>query len=73
MPRYFFTIRGESVIEDDPHGMILPNTAAALSYAKRRIKELRGESGYDDPLLILVVKDDSNRTVLSLPFLPACA
>jgi hypothetical protein len=73
VPRYFFTIRGENVIEEDPHGTILPDTDTALSYAERKIKELRGEGGYDDPLLILVVKDDSNRTVLSLPFLPACA
>jgi len=69
VPRYFFTIRGANVIEEDPHGTILPDTDTA----ERKIKELRGEGGYDDPLLILVVKDDSNRTVLSLPFLPACA
>ncbi len=73
MPRYFFMIRRENAIEDDPHGTILPDAPAALSYAERTIRELRAEGGHDDPLLIMLVKDDSNRTVLSLPFLPACA
>ena len=74
MPRYFFIIQGEDVvIEDDPHGTILPDTPAALSYAERTISDLRGEGGRDNPLLIMIVKDESNQTVLSLPFLPACA
>lgn len=74
MPRYFFIIQGENVvIEDDPHGTILPDTPAALSYAERTIRDLRGEGGYNDPLLIMIVKDESNHRVLSLPFLPACA
>ena len=73
MPRYFFIIQGETVvIEDDPHGRILPDTRAALSYAERTIRELRDEGG-DNELLIMIVKDESNQTVLSLPFLPACA
>ena len=74
MPRYFFIIQGKNVvIEDDPQGTILPDTPAALSYAERTIRELRGEGSYDDRLLIMIVKDESNQTVLSLPFLPACA
>jgi hypothetical protein len=74
VPRYFFIVQGESLmIEDDPRGTILPDTAAAQSYAERTIRELRGEDRYNDPLLIMIVKDESNHTVLSLPFLPACA
>ena len=73
MPRFFFLIQGENVVlEDDPHGTILPDIPAALSYAERTIRELRGEDG-DNELLIMIVKDESNQTVLSLPFLPACA
>jgi hypothetical protein len=73
VPRYFFIIQSENVvIEDDPHGSILPDTAAALSYAERTIRELRGEGGYNE-LRIMIVKDESKQTVLSLPFLPACA
>ena len=61
------------MIEDDPHGTILPDIPAALSYAERTIMELRGEGSYDDRLLIMIVKEESHQTVLSLPFLPACA
>jgi hypothetical protein len=74
VPRYFFTIRnpdGEN--EDDPHGTILPNNAAALIHAERTIAELQREYGYDHPGLMLIVKDETRRTVLSLPFLPGCA
>jgi len=74
VPRFFFTIQGpNNLFEDDPHGAVLPDTAAARSFAERTIKELRNESGFDDQLLMMIVKDDSNRTILSLPFLPAFA
>ena len=48
----------------------LPDFAAALSNAERKIRELRKESGYDDPTLMMIVKDEAGRTVLSLPFFP---
>jgi hypothetical protein len=74
VPRYFFkTQASDGELEDDPHGMNLPNVAAALSYAERTIKELQSESGYDDPLLMMIVEDEFGQTVLSLPFVPACA
>lgn len=63
---------GALVIEDDPHGTILPDTPAVLSYAERTIRELRDDGG-DNELLIMIVNDESNQTVLSLRFLPACA
>jgi hypothetical protein len=74
VPRYFFMIRRpNNLFEDDPHGTVLPDPAAARSFAEQTIKELRNESGFDDPLLMMIVRDDSNRTILSLPFLPAFA
>jgi hypothetical protein len=48
----------------------LPDFAAALSDAERKIRELRNESGYDDPTLMMIVKDEAGQTVLSLPFFP---
>ncbi len=69
MPRYFFTIRGRDRVEDDPHGMNLPDIAAALSNAERKIQELRKESGYNNDTT-LMIKDDAGHTVLSLPFFP---
>jgi hypothetical protein len=73
VPRYFFKIVSDAELEDDPHGTDLPNTAAALSYAERAINELRSESGFDDPGLMMIVEDEARQTVLALPFLPGCA
>ena len=70
MPRYFFTIRGRDRVKDDPRGTNLPDVAAALSNAERKIRELRKESGYNDPTLMMIVKDEAGQTVLSLPFFP---
>jgi hypothetical protein len=71
VPRYFFTIRGQDRIKDDHDGTNLPNVAAALSTAESKIREVRKESGYDyDPTLMVIVKDEAGRTVLSLPFFP---
>jgi len=68
---YFFTIRGRDRFKDDSHGTNLPDIAAALSNAERKIRELRKESGYNnDTTLMMIVKDDAGHTVLSLPFFP---
>ncbi len=72
MPQYFFTIRGRDRVEDDPDGTYLPDVAAALSYAEYTIRELRKKSHYNDPALMMIVKDQAQRAVLSLPFLPGC-
>ena len=70
VPRYFFTIRRPGRVKDDPQGTDLPDVAAALSYAERKIVELRKESPYNDPALVMTVKDEARKTVLSLPFFP---
>jgi hypothetical protein len=73
MPRYFFTIRGTAGEKDDPHGTILPNDAAALSYAECTIAELQKEEGYGDPGLIMIVRNHTHQIIWSIPFLPAYA
>ncbi len=73
MPRYFFAIRGRDWVRDDPHGTDLPDVATALSHAERTIRQLRKESGYNDPALMMVVKDEARQTVLALPFFPGHA
>jgi hypothetical protein len=71
VPRYFFTIPGRDRLKDDSHGTNLPDVAAALSNAERKIGELRKESGYNnDPTAMMIVKDEAGHTVLSLPFFP---
>ena len=72
MPRYFFTIRRPGRVKDDPHGTNLPDVAAALSYAECKIVELRKESPYNDPALMMIVKDEARKMVLSLPFFSGC-
>jgi hypothetical protein len=74
VPRYFFAIRWlDGKTQDDPNGASLPNEEAALSYAERTIESLRKENGYDDPGLIMLVRNEKQQTVLSIPFLPASA
>ena len=70
MPRYFFTIHGREQVEDDPAGTYLPNVEAALSHAEYIIRELRKKSGYKDPALMMMIKDEAGQAVLSLPFFP---
>jgi hypothetical protein len=50
----------------------LPDVAAALSYADRKILELRKESPYNDPAMVMIVKDEARKMVLYLPFFPGC-
>ena len=70
MPQYYFTIRRPGRVKNDPLGTNLPDVAAALSYAECKIVELRKESLYNDPALMMTVKDEARRMVLSLPFFP---
>ena len=74
MPRYFFARWWpDGRKQDDPDGTILPNEAAALSYAERIVESLRKESGYNNPGLMMFVRNERQQIVLSIPFLPACA
>ena len=70
MPRYFFTIHRQDRVENDPDGTYLPDAEAALSYADSTIRELRKKSGYNDPALLMIIKDEARQAVLSLPFFP---
>ena len=72
-PGIFFAVRGTAGEKDDPHGTILPNDAAALSYAERTIAELPKEESYDDPGMIMIVRNHTHQMVWSIPFLPAYA
>jgi hypothetical protein len=73
MPRYFFAIRGTDGEKDDPHGTILPNDAAAFSYAEHTIAELPKKVGYDDSGMTMIVRNHRHQMVWSIPFLPAYA
>lgn len=73
MSRYFFDIRWLDRKERDQLGTSLPNDAAALDHAIRIMRDLRRGGEHDDPGLMMIVRDESLETVLSLPFLAGCA
>jgi hypothetical protein len=73
VPRYFFAIQWpDGRTQDDPIGAFLLNEAAALSRAECTIESLRKENGYYASAL-MVVRNEKQQTLWSLPFLPACA
>jgi hypothetical protein len=74
VPRYFFVVqRADRKEEPDPKSMILPNDAAALRYAEHTIAELQKEEGYCHPPGFVIVRNEKDEAILSVPFLPACA
>ena len=73
MPRYFFAIRCSEHEDHDRLGILLPDDAAALIHATRVIGELRQGGEHDDPGLMMIVRNELLKTVLSLPFLAGCA
>ena len=73
MPRYFFAIRRPEHEDNDWHGASLPDDAAALIHATRIIGELRQGGEHDDPGLMMIVRNEMFKPVLSLPFLAGCA
>jgi hypothetical protein len=71
--QYFFGVRWSDHEDDDPNGTLLSDNAAALNYATRLIRKLREDGRYNDPNLMVIVRDGMNRVVLSMPFLAAHA
>jgi hypothetical protein len=72
MALYFFIARRADIETDDPHGMALPDTAAALRHAEHIIDQLRKSGTFNDDLAI-VVKNELHETILNIPFHPANA
>ena len=77
VPRYFFAIRWpDGRKQDDRDGTFLPNEAAALSYVERAIESLRKGNGYDDPGLMMLVRNERHRSFCryhsSRPALKGC-
>ena len=71
--RYFFGLRLSDHEEDDANGTLLPDDAAALNYADRLIRQLKDAGDYNDPNLMVIVRDGVKKVVLSIPFLAASA
>jgi hypothetical protein len=71
--RYFFHIRRIDREDTDLCGVVLPNDAAVLDHALCIIKDLRQGGEHNDPGLMTIVRNESVKTVSSLPFLAGCA
>jgi Domain of unknown function (DUF6894) len=71
--RYFFDVRSSDHEDDDTNGTLLSDNAAALNYADRLIRELKEGGRYNDPNLMVIVRDGMKKFVLSIPFLAAHA
>jgi len=70
MPQYFFDVRSSEWDYHDPDGITRADDKAAIAYAKRMIRELKEDEGYDAPDLQMFVKDESQRRIVTLPFNP---
>jgi hypothetical protein len=67
--RYFFTVqRPEGAEYDDGTGTNCPTDTAARQYAERIIRELKKAGSYNEPGLIMIVRDAHGKTVFSIPF-----
>jgi hypothetical protein len=70
MPQYFFDVRSIEWDYHDPDGITLTDDEAAITYAERIICELKADEGYDAPDLKMLVKDESRRPIVTIPFSP---
>jgi hypothetical protein len=53
--------------------MTFDDDDAAIGYACELVRTLRQRSGYDDPNLLMKIRDEYRSIVFSIPFLAACA
>ena len=70
MPQYFFDVRCDEWDFRDPDGITLADDEAAISYAERMIQELKEDEGYEAPDLKMFVKDESQRSLITIRFNP---
>jgi hypothetical protein len=71
--RYFFSVRWPDRVDGDLLGTLLMDDAAAFAHAIDIIRKLKRGGEYDDPRIMMIVRNEKLKTVLSLPFLPGCA
>jgi hypothetical protein len=73
LPRYYFTVLWSNHEDIDPLGTLLADDAAALGHACRMVRRLLASGDYDDPGLVVEVRNEMRQRVLSIPFLAGCA
>jgi hypothetical protein len=68
---YFFAVRRSDQEHLDERATALDDNAAALDYACHMARELQANGGYDDPRLVVTVRNEMRQTVRYPFFLPA--
>jgi hypothetical protein len=58
MPEYFFAVRRSDQEHPDERATALNDIAAALDYACHMVRELQANGGYDDPRLVVTVRNE---------------
>ena len=66
MPRYYFDIQDDQILLDDT-GYEFADLEAARLYAERVIRELKHD-GWQDHRIFMIVRDENDVILLSLPF-----
>jgi hypothetical protein len=67
MPRFFFDIRRENVVEPDHDGLHLPSAAVARAEAARAAVEMVKDAVPDDtPDIVIVVRDEHGRQLFEV-------
>jgi hypothetical protein len=72
MPQYYFAVRSCDHEHKEERSAVLQDVAAALDYACGMVRELIA-NGYNDPGLLVSVRNEMREMVLSVPLLAACA
>ena len=70
MPQYFFDVRSHETDYRDPDGITLSDDDAAIAYAERMIRELKEDEGFEAPDLKMFVKDEAQRSIITIRFNP---
>jgi hypothetical protein len=73
LPQYVFTIRSGERLYGPPLVASLEDDTAAIGYACELVRNLKKSSGYDDPNLLVRIKDERRAVAFSVPFLAASA
>jgi hypothetical protein len=55
-------------ISPEVHSAVFPAVAADLDYAQKIMRKLKDAGAYRDPGLMMVVKCETGRAVLAIPF-----
>jgi hypothetical protein len=73
LPRYYFTVLWPDHEDIDPQGTQLTDNDAALGHACHMVRRLQASGDYDDPELMVEVRNEMHERVLSIPFLAGFA